>query len=127
MGRRCRAKRDRRQLSTIPERDPVVGFVAIDRHGGFCDGDALVVAGSSAALQAMLSHAPPHSWQIQPAQFAHVCQCLGLGAAYCFDESAYRLFLPLARQLGLSLAEQDFSDPGPSGVHLVRVQIHSIP
>ena len=126
MGRRCRAERDQRRLSTVADRDPVVGFVAVDQRGGLCDGDALVVAGSPAALQAMLAHAAPHSWQIQPAHFTHLWQCLELDAAYCFDEAAYRLFLPLARQAGLPLAEEDFSDPGPTGVHLVRVQIHPL-
>src|SRR2546422_11610418 len=90
MGWRSRAKREQRRLSAAPDRDPVVGFVAVDQHGGFCDGDALAVAGSPAAHQAMLSHAPPPSWEIQPAHFAHVWQCLGVGAAYCFAEAAYR-------------------------------------
>ena len=124
MGRRSRAKRDRR-LGAAAQRDPVVGFVAIHQRGGLCDGDALVVAGSSQALQPMLARAPTHPWQIQPARFAHICQCLQLGAAYCFDESAYRAFLPLAQQAGLPLGEENFSDPGPTGVHLVRVQFHS--
>jgi hypothetical protein len=127
MGRRSRAKRERRRASTGPDRDSVVGFVAVDERGGLCDGDALVVAGSPSALNAMLPLAAPRSWQITSAHFAHVWQCLQLGAAYCFDEAAYRLFLPLARQAGLPLAEQDFSDPGPTGVHLVRVQIHPFP
>lgn len=103
MGRRSRTKRERRRSSTAPDRDPIVGFVAVDQRGGLCDGDALVVAGSPAALQAMWPRAAPHSWQIQPAHFAHVWRCLELGAAYCFDEAAYRLFLPLARQAGLPL------------------------
>ena len=64
-----------------------------------------------------------HPWQIQPARFAHICQCLQLGAAYCFDEAAYGVFLPLAQQVGLPLGEADFSDPGPTGLHFVRVQI----
>ncbi len=47
---------------------------------------------------------------------------LRLGAAYCFDEEAYNRFFPLAQMEGLSLGPEDFSDPGPHGVHLLRVQ-----
>ena len=44
-----------------------------------------------------------------------------LGGAYCFDEEAYGHFLPPAQAAGLPLVEEDFSDPGPTGIHLVRV------
>ena len=125
MGRRARAKRDRR-LGAVAQRDPVVGFVALQQREAFCDGDALIVAGSPEALQPMLARATPRSWQIQPARFAHIWQCLQLGAAYCFDEAAYRVFLPLAQQAGLPLGEEDFSDPGPTGLHFVRVQINPL-
>lgn len=126
MGRRSRAKRQRRRSSSFHQPHAVVGFVALHPHGGFCDGDALVVAASSEVLQRMLARAAPYAWQIQPARFAPIWQCLQLGAAYCFDEAAYRVFMPLAQQAGLPLGEQDFSDPGPTGAHFVRVQINPL-
>lgn len=126
MGWRCRAKRERRRSSSPSEGAAIVGFVAVYQGGGFCDGDALVVAGSPEALQSMLARATARSWQIQPARFAHIWQCLELGAAYYFDEAAYGIFLPLAQQAGLPLSGEDFSVPGPTGLHLVRVQIHPL-
>ena len=126
MGRRSRAKRERRRLGHSAVSDPVVGFVAVDQVGGLCDGDALVVAGSRAALEVVIARSPARRWKIQPARFAHIWQCMQLGGAYAFDETAYRAFLPLARRAGLELQDEDFSDPGPTGLHFVRVQIAPI-
>ena len=39
-----------------------------------------------------------------------------------FDEEADNRFLPLAQSEGLNLGPEDFSDPEPHGVHLLRVQ-----
>jgi hypothetical protein len=36
-------------------------------------------------------------------------------------EQAYGRFLPEAQRAGLALVEEDFSDPGPTGIHLVRI------
>jgi hypothetical protein len=49
------------------------------------------------------------------------CRPSRLGGAYAFDEQAYGRFLPEAQQAGLPLVEEDFSDPGPTGIHLVRI------
>lgn len=38
------------------------------------------------------------------------------------DEQAYGVFLPLGQAAGLTLKEEDFSDPGPLGMHFVRIQ-----
>lgn len=122
MGRRSRQKRERRRGLGAAS-DPVVGFVAVNAVGGLCDGDALVVTRSRAVLEALIAKSSAQGWEIQPARFAHVWQAMQLGGAYAFDETAYRAFLPHARRLGLELEEQDFSDPGPTGLHLVRVQL----
>jgi len=123
MGRRSRAKRERRRSGREGSSDPVVGFVAVNQVGGLCDGDALIVAGSRAAVEAVIARSPARRWEIQPARFAHIWQGMQLGGAYAFDETAYRAFLPHARRVGLELEDEDFSDPGPTGVHFVRVQI----
>jgi hypothetical protein len=126
MGKRSRQKRERRRGIGAAS-DPVLGFVAVNHAAGLCDGDALVVTGSRAAMEALVAKSATQRWQIQPARFGHVWQAMQLGGAYAFDETAYRAFLPHARQLGLELEEQDFSDPGPTGLHFVRVQIVAAP
>ena len=40
-----------------------------------------------------------------------------------FDEEAYGRFLEPGRRLGMPLTDEDFSDPGPLGMHFVRVQL----
>jgi hypothetical protein len=62
------------------------------------------------------------SLTIKKTRFGEIMRGLRLGAAYCFDEEAYNRFFPLARMEGLNLGPEDFSDPGPHGVHLLRVQ-----
>lgn len=126
MGRRSRAKRERRRLGHSDASDPVVGFVAVNQVGGLCDGDALIVAGPRAALEALMARSPARQWQIQPARFGHIWRCMQRGGAYAFDETAYRAFLPHARRAGLGLEDEDFSEPGPTGLHFVRVQIAPI-
>ncbi len=93
-----------------------------------CDGDACIVAGSPEQNAAA-------SWQSHPrtkciaihdssaTTFEHIRQCMQFfGAAYCFDEEAYGRFLGPAQRCGIPVTEQDFSDPGPLGMHFVRVQ-----
>jgi len=59
---------------------------------------------------------------IKKTTFGEIMTGLRLGAAYCFDQEAYNRFFPLAQRDGLNLGPQDFSDPGPHGLHFFRVQ-----
>jgi hypothetical protein len=88
-----------------------------------CDGDACIVAGEQAAMVAILQHHGRDSQQysLEKATAAHILQAIELGGAYAFDEEAYGRFLGPAQSAGLPLVEEDFSDPGPTGIHLVRV------
>jgi len=47
---------------------------------------------------------------------------IGQGGAYAFDELAYGRFLTPAQQEGLPIGPEDFSEPGPIGLHFVRVE-----
>ena len=132
---RLRAERDVRcarcapstagQASASSASDPVIGYVAHDGRQAVCDGDACIVAGSRDKMARIVAQLGPH-WSgrqiLETAKFRHIVQCLQLGAAYCFDEEAYGRFLGPARRIGMPLEEEDFSDPGPRGLHLVRVQ-----
>ena len=117
---RRRSQRERRQPQP---QDPVIGFVARQGIHMACDGDACIVAGSRAAMVAILEYHrnDPAEHAIEPARCSQILQAIELGGAYAFDEQAYGRFLPEAQQVGLPLVEEDFSDPGPTGIHLVRI------
>ena len=103
----------------------VMGWFAFAGPSALCDGDACVIAGSQEALRRIIARrarrgAP--ALTIKQTRFGEIMTGLRLGAAYCFDEEAYNRFFPLAQREGFSLGSEDFSDPGPGGLHLVRVQ-----
>lgn len=100
-----------------------MGWFAQDGTIALCDGDACIIAGSRATLQTMLKRVSSGRWRIRSTTFGEIWWGLRLGGAYAFDQAAYEVFLPLAQRKGLALEEEDFSAPGPTGVHLVRVQV----
>jgi len=110
----------------MPERSSaVVGWFACRGMDAVCDGDACVIAGSHKAMRVFVSRAAggdASAFTVKKTSFGEVMTGLKLGSAYSFDEEAYNRFFPLARQEGLGLGPEDFSEPGPTGVHLVRVQ-----
>jgi hypothetical protein len=90
-----------------------------------CDGDGCIIAGSREKLQDIIRRSGPAGARmdtIQSATFSEILAGMQLGGAYCFDEEAYGRFLEPGRQLGMPLTNEDFSDPGPLGMHFVRVQ-----
>ena len=103
----------------------VVGWFASSGMNAVCDGDACVIAGSEKAMRVFLSRlasGSPAAFTVKRTRFGEILAGLQLGAAYSFDEEAYNRFFPLAQAEGLGLGPEDFSEPGPTGVHLVRVQ-----
>jgi hypothetical protein len=116
-----------RQSSETAFRDPHIGYVAGSGMIMICDGDACIVAGSQEKMRQIVEriHGPSASqYTIQATTFEHIRQCMQFfGAAYCFDEEAYGRFLGPAQRCGIPVTEQDFSDPGPLGMHFVRVQL----
>ena len=123
--KRQRELQRRRSQRRLPRQDPVIGYVARQGIHMICDGDACVVAGSRAAMVAVLEYhrCDPAEHAIEQAHCSQILQAIELGGAYAFDEQAYGRFLPEAQQAGLPLVEEDFSDPGPgpTGIHLVRI------
>ena len=103
----------------------VIGWFAIAGLTALCDGDACVIAGSQAAMRKIVARRTTRdalSMTIKKTRFGEIMTGLRLGAAYCFDEEVYNRFFPLAQLEGLKLGPQDFSDPGPHGLHFFRVQ-----
>lgn len=103
--------------------DPVVGWFAQRGIDAVCDGDGLIIAGSRDMMISILQkHAvDPDDYHIQQTTASHILAGITAGGAYCFDEQAYGRFLAPAQAAGLPLEQEDFSDPGPLGIHLVRV------
>ena len=106
-------------------RDPRIGYVAHNGVDMVCEGDACIVVGSYQKMQELARRFGEHfarTCKIQVSGFEHIFECMQRGGAYCFDEEAYGRFLEPAQRRGIPLTEEDFSDPGPNGLHLVRVQ-----
>jgi hypothetical protein len=116
-------RRLRQRKQQTPQQDVVIGYVARQDTNMVCEGDACVVLGRRAAMIAMLQRhrLDPEQHTIEQAYLSQLLQAIGLGAAYAFDEEAYNRFLRPAQDAGLPLQEEDFTDPVPSGIHLVRV------
>lgn len=118
--RKRRERRRRRQA----ERDPRIGYYAHWGVNALCDGDGCIIAGSREAMARLLDRygaAPSSRPSVKATTFSEILAGMRRGGAYCFDEEAYARFLAPGRRAGLPLEEEDFSDPGPLGVHLVRI------
>ena len=95
-----------------------------------CDGDACIISGTSQAMQGVLERLAPHrrnAMSVRKTTFGEIWQGLEMGGAYAFDQQAYEVFRPLAGRAGRALAEEDFSDAGPTGLHFVRVSRYDEP
>ena len=107
------------------ETDPLIGYLAHNGPHYLCDGDGCIVAGSRRKLQEIIGRSGPAGARmdtIQTARFSEILAGMQLGGAYCLDEEAYGRFLEPGRRMGMPLTDEDFSDPGPLGMHFVRVQ-----
>lgn len=108
----------------------LIGYVAALQPNVLCDGDACIVLGSKFKFKAHLAGNPQthdKDYVLKKAWFDDILTALRFGAAYAFDQEAYRVFYPLAQRAGLDLKPEDFSVPPPPGlsqptIHLVRVQ-----
>ena len=118
-------RRPRRRLAAQSEADPLIGYLARNGPYCLCDGDGCIIAGSRAKLYDIIHRSGPAAARmntIQAARFSEILAGMQRGGAYCFDEQAYGRFLEPGRQIGMPLTDEDFSDPGPLGMHFVRVQ-----
>ena len=89
-------------------------------------GQACVIAGSEQAMRSYAEEIHPgdaHKARMKKTRFGEILQGLTLGAAYAFDEDAYRRFYPLGRAEGLPLAEGDFVAERQRGNRFFTVQL----
>ena len=108
-----------------PIQDPTIGFFARQGMNILCDGDACVIAGSVEEMNHILRqwHWDPSDYVIRATTFSEIHGGLKQGGAYCFNELSYSRFLAPAQAAEMQLQVEDFSDPGPTGVHLVRIEL----
>jgi hypothetical protein len=108
----------------------LIGYIAALQLDVLCDGDACIVIGSKFKFKSHLAsndQTRDKDYALKKAWFDDILTGIQFGAAYAFDQEAYRLFLPLAQRAGLDLKQEDFSTPRPADlsqppIHLVRVQ-----
>lgn len=109
----------------------LIGYIAqATQYHVLCDGDACVVFGSRHKFKTYLANNPQTSgknYSIKKAWFEDILTGLSFGAAYAFDEEAFRLFYPLAQRAGMNLPLPENNVPRPPdipepAVHLLRVQ-----
>jgi len=99
-------------------------FAYLSKVEVFCEGDACLIAGSESKMEEYLSKMCEDSLSvhtIKKTRFSEILAGINAGAAYCFDEESYNRFYPLAKQEGLDLGPEDFTDETPNGLHFVRV------
>ena len=111
-----------------PKRDReskrIIGYFAFRGMEAVCDGDGCIIAGSSEKMAQLIQRRlgqTNEGYAIRATSFSEIFSGMQQGGVYCFDEESYGRFLPMAQARGLPVKEADFSDPGPLGVHLVRV------
>jgi hypothetical protein len=120
-----RARNAEKEIKKAAQRDPRIGYVAGRGAYMLCDGDACIVAGSHEKMRQIVQRCGgpmAAEYKIHVTGLERILQCLQRGEAYCFDEEAYGRFVEPARRRGVPLTDEDFSDPGPHGLHFVRVQ-----
>jgi hypothetical protein len=108
----------------------LIGYIAALQLNVLCDGDACIVIGSKFKFRSHLAsndQTRDKDYVLKKGWFDDILTGIQFGAAYAFDEEAYRLFLPLAQRAGLNLKREDFSAAPPTDlpqppIHLVRVQ-----
>lgn len=121
--KRKRLERQTREARRQAERNPQIGYFAYRGMQTVCDGDGCVIAGSREQMATVLERLGLQGFTVRPTTFSEILAGLRRGGAYCFDEQAYGRLLGPAQKAGLPLSEEDFSDPGPTGLHFVRVQL----
>ena len=111
----------------------MIGYFASWQMQAVCDGDGCIIAGSLEKMRRIVQRLDRgvQRYRFCRTTFTEIQGGLEMGGAYCFDEEAYGRFLTPAQAAGIRLEAQDFSDPGPTGIHLVRIQLgpnrHSFP
>ena len=110
--------------------EKVIGYLAMkSRSQLVCDGEALIIAGSHAALKQLLAKSasdPVSSYRIAKAKFGEVVSGIERGGAYAFDAESYRRFSRLAREEGIPCNDYDFTPPTPDEVMLLTVTTISL-
>jgi len=105
----------------------VVGYYSIrPPMNCYCDGEALIVAGSHAAMKQMLATAGVSNaslYKIMKAKFGEVLAGVKLGGSYAFDAESYKKFAILARDREIPCDDFDFTPTKPDEIKLVTISL----
>lgn len=111
-------------------RSQVMGYFAYaSPNAVVCTGTACVISGSRRAMQQYISEIDPEqreSRTIKKTTFEEIKHGLELGAAYAFDEAAYRRFYPLAKRAGWGVMEADFEKHKAAGERFLIIQLNRL-
>lgn len=88
-----------------------------------CDGDACIIAGTQSALNKYIKtlSAPEVAFQNRKTRLSDIRDGIDRGGAYAFDKESYKIFHPLANELGFKLKNEDFNST-ETGLHFVVVR-----
>ena len=68
----------------------LIGFLAHDSVNPLCDGDSCVIMGARGRMKRHAKRSSLSAVNVQAADFASIADGLQRGAAYSFDEQAFR-------------------------------------
>ena len=92
-------------------------------------GDACVISGSIQAMKAFLSEIDPYGQKkhtVKKTRFGEIMKGLKLGAAYGFDQKAYKKFYPLAKKKGLPVEKANFEEMKDKDLRFFTVQLKNL-
>ncbi len=128
-GQRVRPEMARHQH----QHSKVIGYFAYESPTRVvCTGAACVIAGSRRAMTQYLLEIDPQQQTrrtIKKTTFAEIKHGLELGAAYAFDQAAYKRFYPLARRAGLGVMAADestFAQQETAAERFLIIQLQSL-
>jgi len=105
----------------------VIGYFAIKPPANCCcDGEALIVTGSHAAMKRMFALSgvsQPSLYKIMKARFGEVLAGMERGGSYAFDAESYKKFALLAKERGIPCRDYDFTPSTPDEIKLVTISL----
>ena len=106
----------------------VIGYFAYkSRTELYCDGEALIIAGSHSSMKRMLTIAGVTNaelYTIRKARCGEILSGIDRGGAYAFDQESYGRYRAAVKDYrGVSYADFDFTPDSPEDIKLVTISI----
>ena len=105
----------------------IIGYVALtDKGKALGNKTSYVIAGSEENMKIYISKLTTrsiHVYKLREISFGEILERLRQGLSFVFDKKSYHRFLPLARQVGIELAEEKFPADSVQKLHFVDLGI----